>query len=211
LRRCALALMLPIVAYGVFTCGLLNPRTVFAEGEMFEDFEDFRTYIEQTGDPNADRPSSTSMLYYGNKGTVRPARDAYGYEEGTDGSVTERVPINESFFYSENQEVVTEIPAPEEGEDYFNWKYNNEYVIYDRSDGSEVARFAWNNPEVCAIRWDFRENTNGTPIEVFTLSDRYESERIYYAVLSGLTVLMVTEILAVLSVYITKRRKIMKR
>ncbi|MBQ7318598.1 MAG: helix-turn-helix transcriptional regulator [Clostridia bacterium] len=214
LRRCSLslvlALLLPLIAFGVLDCGMIDPRTAFADGTVFEDFEEFRAYIEQTGDPNADRLSSISMSYYGNKGTVRPARDAYDYEEGADGSGTERVPTNESFFYSEDQEVVTEVPAPEEGDDYFKWKYDNEYVVYDRSNGSEVTRFAWNNPEVCAIRWDFRESTDGTPIEVLTLSDRYESERIYYAIHTALFLLMIVETAAVLGVYIVKRRRIGK-
>lgn len=78
LGRCALALVLalilPLIAQGVLTCGMIDRREAFAKGTVIESFEEFKVQIEQKG-KSGTRYSYRGMSYAGHKGTIHPLKE----------------------------------------------------------------------------------------------------------------------------------------
>ena len=208
LRRCALslvlALILPVFTLGIMNCGIIDQDSAFADGQTFDDFEVFRTYIEQEGDPNADHPSSRSMRY-----ALGASSYAYIDRIGAlaDGAQEEEF-YSDDWGYSHNQEPVEEVRIDEDG--YFSSTFSDEYAIYSRKDGEEITRFCWRNPEVICIHWSFTNNALGTPITVYTLQDRSQSQHTAAIINISLSLLMIVETACVLGVYLVKRKRILK-
>lgn len=167
------ALLIPVVALAIMQ-EAVDERTAFTSGKTFDNFEDFKEYIE-TYKPQ--------VSYYDNGVIV--------YEE--------------NYTVLENGEYVNNDGEQEEGiycevptlkPDGTKDNYNVLYTYYKR------------NGEVMLTEWSIK-SADRLPVTVYTVYDFQQSEAIHSGICVGLLLIMASEFIVTLVVYLKKRKKIL--
>ncbi len=201
-KRCALsaaiAMVLPAIAMGVLSSGMVGPDTAFAKGESFDDFDDFAAYMAQEGrHGTTDNWSEDDFIYGPSIHDPRPPRDEIIIEENVEHIYGELEKEDNGTASDKIDSIDPDAPS-----------YPKQHQVIWSEDGTILAEFDWINADVAHISWSFDQNEDGTPITVYTYNDCINSHRIYDALMLALGILIVAIPVSAAIVYGVKRRKV---
>jgi transcriptional regulator with XRE-family HTH domain len=193
-KKCAIvtacAMILPVIAMCVLTCGAFDPDTAFVKGTTFDKFEDFAAHMASEG-----RFGTTDDWSEG------------GFERSTH-YYTRNSP--EGFFVNIQESVPVLDPSMSEGEPDEQEPPRETYshrVITDEHE-NVIIEFDWINADVAHIDWSFDENENGMPATVYTAQQLRQSHSIYDTLVLLLGILITAIPLGGVATYAVKRRRV---
>lgn len=195
-KRCAIttvcAIILPIVAMGVLSCGMFDPDTDFTKGTTFDNYEDFAAHMadqSKNGETRrwAEDYSIRGDVYYALMFEIWTDGDDYVYE-----------------VVAPSDQSASELLGDEEAEAPDNSPHR---VITDISGKVQIA-FDWLNTNVGAIRFSFDQSEDGMPVTVYSVDDLHTSHAIYDTLVALLGALIAAVPLVGITTYAMKRRKI---
>ncbi|MBQ8719116.1 MAG: helix-turn-helix domain-containing protein [Clostridia bacterium] len=193
-KKCAIvtacAMILPVIAMCVLTCGAFDPDTDFVKGTTFDNFEDFAAHMASEGrfgttDDWGEWAFECSTWYY-----------------------TRNSP--EGFFVNIQESVPMPDPSMSEGESDEQEPPRESYshrVITDEHE-NVIVEFDWINADVVHIDWSFDQSEDGMPATVYTAQQLRQSHSIYDTLVLLLGILIAAVPLVGIGAYVVKRRRV---
>jgi len=193
-KKCAIvtacAMILPVIAMGVLTCGAFDPDTDFVKGTTFDNFEDFAAH----------------MASEGRFGTTDDWSE-WAFERSTH-YYTRNSP--EGFFVNIQESVPMLDPSMSEGESDEQEPQRETYshrVITDEHE-NVIVEFDWINADVVHIDWSFDQSEDGMPATVYTAQQLRQSHSNYDTWVLLLGILIAAVPLVGIGAYAVKRRRV---
>ncbi len=192
------AMILPVVAMAVLTCGIFDPYTMFVKGQTFDTVEAFTAYMASEGklgttDDWGEHDFDRGAWYYAkNKPGWEGFEVIYVEEEMTvtappDQSVTEKI---------------------EDAYDEAEKTYNPQHRVIEDVNGNVIFSYDWINADVASVEWSFDQSDNGMPATVYTVDDVRQSHAIYDTLVLMLGMLIAAIPACGVIIYVVKRNKV---
>lgn len=191
-KKCAIvtacAMILPVIAMCVLTCGAFDPDTAFVKGTTFGNFEDFAAHMASEGrfgttDDWSEGVFERSTHYY--------TRNS---PEGFFVNIQESVPMLDP---SMDEGALDEQEPPRE---------NFQHRVITDGEENVLLEFDWINADVVHIDWSFDKNEDGMPVTVYTAQQLRQSHSIYDTLVLLLGILITAVPLGGVATYAVKRR-----
>ncbi|MBQ7337342.1 MAG: helix-turn-helix transcriptional regulator [Clostridia bacterium] len=194
----ACAMILPVIAVGILTCGMLDPYTIFAKGQTFDTVEAFTAYMASEGkygttDDWEEYDFDRGVSYYAGNNIALGDGESLVFAEEMTGSAPP------------DQDIIEKI---ESGYENAEKTYNPQHRTIEDVDGNVIFSFDWINADVASIEWSFDQSDDGMPVTVYTVDDVRQSHAIYDVIVTALGILIVAISVCGVITYVVKRNRV---